>query len=207
MQWVTRQYLHLDRVATPWLITRFVDPQATFLYVPWKEEHLAPPGAIGFSLPGAELGPHDHTGTTFDKVMRKYKLDDAALAQLADVVRAGVAYVLEGYRPPANDTAGQTAVGLLAFAEGVFLTNQSDDAILAASFPVYDALYANFRVLELLKFAGQEMPDHSDGRGPSKKFEGLRQIYNESNVGGKPTPYGPATAGVQVSLGVQASLA
>ena len=205
MQWVTRQYLHLDRVATPWLITRFVDPQATFLYVPWKEEHLAPAGAIAFSIPGAELGPHDHSGTTFDKVMRKYKLDEEALDQVANVVRAGVAYVLEGYRPGPDDTLGQTAVGLLAFAEGIFLTHQSDDAILAASFPVYDALYANFRVAELLKVAGQDMPDHSDGRGPSKKFEGLRRIYNESNVDGKPTPYGPATTGVQVSLGVSAS--
>ncbi len=189
MQWVTRQYLHLDRVATPWLITRFVDPEASFVYVPWKEEHLAPAGAIAFSIPGAELGPHDHEGgTTFDKVMRKYELKDAALAQLADVIRAGVAYVMEGYRPPADDTAGQTAVGLLAFAEGVFLTNQSDDAILAASFPVYDALYANYRVLDLLKTQGLPMPDHSDGRGPSKKFEGLRKIYNDA---GKPTPYGP----------------
>ncbi|MES2414786.1 MAG: chromate resistance protein ChrB domain-containing protein [Pseudomonadota bacterium] len=190
MQWVTRQYLHLDRVATPWLITRFVDADASFAYVPWKEEHLAPAGATPFSMPGAELGPHDHSGTTFDKVMRKYKLDDPALVQLASVVRSGVAYVLEGYRPPPEDEIGQMAVGLLAFAEGVFLTNQSDDAILAASFPVYDALYANFRALALLKANGMAMPDHSDGRGPSKKFEGLRKLYNE---GGKPTPYGPAT--------------
>lgn len=52
MQWVTRQYLHLDRVATPWLITRFVDAEATFVYVPWKEEHLAPAGAMRFQSPG-----------------------------------------------------------------------------------------------------------------------------------------------------------
>jgi hypothetical protein len=94
---------------------------------------------------------------------------------------------------------------LLAFAEGVFMTHQSDDAILAASFRVYDALYANFRVAELLKVAGQNVPGHSDGRGPSKKFECLCRIYNESNRGGKPTPFGPATTGVQVSLGVSAN--
>ncbi len=188
MQWVTRQYLHLDRVATPWLITRFVDAEATFVYVPWKEEHLAPAGAIAFSMPGAELSPHDHSGSTFDKVMRKYSISAPGLEQLAAVVRAGIAYVLEDFRPAPDDQIGQTAVGLLAFAEGVFLTNQSDDAILAASFPVYDALYANFRVLALMKAQGLAMPDHSDGRGPSKKFEGLRKIYNDA---GKPTPYGP----------------
>jgi len=190
MKWVTRQYLHLDRVATPWLIVRFIDPDAEFTFVPWKEEHLAPADAIGFAIPGAELGSHDHDGTTFAKVMRKYKLVDPALDRMAEVIEAGVAYVLEDYRPPAADHAGQTAVGLLAFAEGVFLTHQSDLGILAASFPVYDALYANFKVLELLKSKKMEMPNDHDGRGPSKMFEGLRRLYNE---GGKPTPYGPPT--------------
>lgn len=190
MKWVTRNNLHLDRVATPWLITRFIDPDAEFTFVPWKEEHLAPSDAIAFSIPGAELGPHDHDGTTFAKVMRKFKLVDPALDRMAEVIHAGVAYVLEDYRPAADDHAGQTAVGLLTFAEGVFLTHQTDHAILAASFPVYDAMYANFKVLELLKSKKLEMPDHHDGRGPSKKFEGLRRLYNEA---GQPTPYGPAT--------------
>lgn len=190
MKWVTRQNLHLDRVATPWLIVRFIDPQAEFTFVPWKEEHLAPADAIAFSIPGAELGPHDHEGTTFLKVMRKYKLADPALDRMAEVVRAGVAYVLEDYRPPADDHAGQTAVGLLAFAEGVFLTHQTDEGILAASMPVYDAMYANFKTVERLRAMKLDMPDDLDGRGPSKKFEQLRRLYNEA---GKPTPYGPPT--------------
>lgn len=54
------------------------------------------------------------------------------------------------------------------------MTHQSDNAILAARFSVYDALYANFRVAEPLKVARQDLPDHSDGRGPSQKFEDLR---------------------------------
>ena len=73
---------------------------------------------------------------------------------------------------------------MLAFAEGVRLTHQTDDGILAASLPVYDALYANFRVYELIKAKGLPLPDHSDGRGPRSEYEGLRRIYNE---GGKPS--------------------
>ena len=81
------------------------------------------------------------------------------------------------------------AVGLLAFAEGVRLTHQTDDGILAARLPVYDALYANFRVCELARTKGLPLPDHSDGRRPSSEYEGLRRIYND---GGKPSPYWPA---------------
>ena len=157
--------------------------------MPWTEEHLAPPDAIPFSMPGVQLGTHDSAGSTFDKVMRKYKITDPSVAELGSVVRAGIAYVMKGCRPAADDRIGQMAVGLLAFPEGVRLTHQTDDGILAASLPVYDALYANFRVYELIKAKGLALPDHSDGRGPSSESEGLRRIYND---GGKPSPYWPA---------------
>lgn len=57
MKWVTRDYVHLDRVASPWLITRFVDPQAEFVFVPWGAEDQRAADAIPLALPGAELGP------------------------------------------------------------------------------------------------------------------------------------------------------
>ena len=104
-------------------------------------------------------------------------------------MRAGIAYVMRGFRSATDDRIGQMAVGLLAFAEGVRLTHQTDDGILAASLPVYDALYANFRVYEPAKVKGLALPDHSDGRGPSCEYEGLRRIYNDS---GNPSPYWPA---------------
>ena len=59
MKWVTRDYVHLDRVACPWLIKRFIDKEAEFVFVPWGEESKRPADAIPFALPGAELGPHD----------------------------------------------------------------------------------------------------------------------------------------------------
>ncbi len=141
MKWVTRDFVHLDRVASPWLIKRFVDPEAAFVFVPWLKEEQRPADAVPLGLPGAELGPHDADGTTFEKIVRKYRLDDPAIARIGNIVRAGVDFVLHGFRPAPEDVDGQTAVGLvIARGEGLYLVHQTDDAILAASFGVYDAL-------------------------------------------------------------------
>jgi hypothetical protein len=147
--------------------------------VPWGQEQLAPTGAIPLALPGAELGPHDAESCTFEKVMKKYGLRGSALARMGRVIRAGIDYVLHDYLPASDDSDGQIAVGLLAYAEGVMLVHQDDDAILRASFPVYDALYANFQVHAHMQEQGVVF-DHKggDGRGPSAVFEGQREIYN-----------------------------
>lgn len=180
MLWVTREYLHLDRVATPWLICRFVDKDAKFCYVPWKCEYLAPENAIPLALPGAELGPHDHDGSTFGKVLKKYDIKNDALDRICKIINLGIAYVLEGYQPGSTDHDGQIAVGLLATAEGISLTNQTDDEILAASFPVYDALYANFSTQNAMREQGVVLTHPpQDGRGPSQIFEVTRQVYNK----------------------------
>jgi hypothetical protein len=178
MKWVTRDYVHLDRVASPWLIKRFVDRDAEFVFVPWSRDHRMPADAIPIALPGAELGPHDATGTTFDKIVAKYAIDDPAIARMARVIRAGVAYVLEGYRPPSDDEDGQTAVGLLAFAEGMLLTHRQDSGILDASFLIYDALYANFRTHALVASRGLALPKRDAGRGPAPEIEFLRGVYD-----------------------------
>ena len=178
MKWVTREYVHLDRVASPWLIKRFVDRDAEFVFVPWLQEDQRPNDAIPFGLPGAELGPHDASGTTFQKIAAKYELSDPAIARLGHVIRAGVAYVLEGFRPGPDDVDGQIAVGLLAFAEGMALVQQRDNAILDASYVVYDALYANFRTHALVESQGLTVPGNLDGRGPSLEFEFRRSVYN-----------------------------
>ena len=63
MKWVTRDFVHLDRVASPWLIKRFVDRDAEFVFVPWLEEDARPPDAVPLALPGGELSAHDAAGT------------------------------------------------------------------------------------------------------------------------------------------------
>lgn len=176
MKWVTKDFVHLDRVATPWLVRRFVDPEAQFVFVAWDRQDSAPADAVAFGLDGAELGPHDASGTTFAKTLRKFDLRDPALERMAAVIDAGVRCAVHGDRPAADDTDGQIAVGLLAISEGITVRTASDDEVLAASFPVYDALYAHFSVRATVAAGGIVVP--RPGRaGPGDKVRLLRALY------------------------------
>ncbi len=174
MKWVTRNYVHLDRVACPWLIRRFVDHDATFVFVEWGAKEW-PADAIPFALPGAELGPHDASGPTFTKILDKYRLADPALVRIGRVIKAGVDVVLHDYVPGADDVDGQVAVGLLAVSEGMMLTHLTDPTVLEASYPVYDALYANFKAHALVEERGLTLPLPTS-RGPAEKTEFLRAV-------------------------------
>jgi hypothetical protein len=177
MKWVTKDYVHLDRVACPWLIKRFIDRDAEFAFVPWDAQDRVPPDAIPFAIAGAELGPHDDSGPTFRKILDKYRLEDAALERIALVIRAGVDHVLHGYRPGPADTNGQIAVGLLAVSEGMMLNHPGDAQILEASYPVYDALYANFKAHALMESRGIAMPKPT-ASGPKEKTDLLRGLLS-----------------------------
>ena len=76
MKWVTYDYLHLDRVATAWLVLRFIDTAAQVTFIDRGDEAHAPDGAIAFGIPGSAFGPHDGDGTAFRKVMRGYRVVD-----------------------------------------------------------------------------------------------------------------------------------
>jgi hypothetical protein len=178
MKWVTRAYVHLDRVASPWLIQRFIDPAAEFVFVPWGEESTRPADAIAFALPGSEFGPHDAQGTTFAKLRRGHGLEDPALITLERVIALGVDHVLHGYEPAAGDRLGQIAVGLLAIAEGMLLARRDDATIIRDSLVFYDALYTQFRAEHLLESGNLVPPGHGDGRGPTSKVEFLRRLVD-----------------------------
>lgn len=139
MKWVTRDHIHLDRVAAPWLIRRFVDPEARFVFVPWGNDVTLPSDAIPFGLPGVELSSHDQNGTTFSKIVRKYGIDDPAVKMLDGIVAAGVAHAIgcepAGASPP-------EAIGLAAFAEGMLMWAATDEENLEKSMALYDALYS-----------------------------------------------------------------
>ena len=134
MQWITRARPKVDRVACPWLIKRFVDPEPEFLYVPADEvmEAAKREGAIPFDVPDVELG-HNGPECTFDAIIKKYNLTDPALQRLATIVR--------GADTSAKDLAPESA-GLEAIAEGFRLAYQDDHELLERETPVYDALYA-----------------------------------------------------------------
>src|SRR3989441_603111 len=138
MKWITRKDIKVDRVACPWLIKRFVDPQADFLFV--EEEDLLEQAkqqvAIPFDAPKIEAIKLNHRGPrcTFEAIIEDYAISDPALQKLALIVRAA-------------DVKGQESVaaegiGLRSIAQGFAAMGLSDEDRLARQFPIYDALYA-----------------------------------------------------------------
>ncbi len=135
MKWLTRSHVHVDRVACPWLITRFIDNEAEFLFVPKNqiEKVAAETGAIPFDAPGVELG-HKEGGCSFESIMAKYGLADPGLVRLAKIVHAADV--------AADIDTDPIARGLEAIATGFSLRFPDDEENLARQFEVYDALYA-----------------------------------------------------------------
>ena len=136
MKWVTRERAKVDRIACPWLIKRFVDPNAEFVFVPADKviEVAKQQGATPFDVPGVELGHHGDN-VSFDAFIEKYKLgDDPALVELARIVRGADSHKL--------DLTPQSA-GLDAIAEGFRQIVKDDFDNMSKQFHVYDALYAS----------------------------------------------------------------
>jgi hypothetical protein len=134
MKWVTRERPKIDRIACPWLIARFIDPEAEFIYVP-KDKVMSEAerlGAIPFDVSGVELGHHGPL-CSFDAFIRKYGLNDPALERLALIVR--------GADTDAHDLAPEAA-GLVALSLGLGYNYQDDHELLAQGMVLYDALYA-----------------------------------------------------------------
>ncbi len=134
MKWVTREKAKVDRIACPWLIKKFVDHQAEFLFVPADKvmDVAKEQNAIPFDVPNVELG-HQGEKCSFDAIVEKYKLQDRALLELAKIVRGA---------DTANRTLTSESSGLNAIAEGFRLITKDDFDNIAKQFYVYDALYA-----------------------------------------------------------------
>lgn len=134
MKWVTRERPKIDRIACPWLITRFIDGEATFLFVePDAVANTASETeAIPFDVPGVELS-HDGESCSFDAFLRKYNLTEPALQELARIVR--------GADTDRLDLAPQSA-GLLAISLGLSHNFSNDQEMLKVGMVVYDALYS-----------------------------------------------------------------
>jgi hypothetical protein len=137
MKWITRERARVDRIACPWLITRFIDPRPELLFVPAAQvlDTARRTGAIPYDVPGVELGHHGPR-CSFDAFLERYELDDPALARLAPIVRGAD-----------TDDRGLTAEspGLYAAATGFQAISRDDAENMARQFPLYDALYAYCR--------------------------------------------------------------
>lgn len=134
MKWITRERPKIDRIACPWLVARFVDPGAEFLFVPAARVRavVQETGAIPYDVPDVELS---HVGElcSFDAFLKKYRLDDPALHDLAVIVRGA-----DTGRP---DLAPESP-GLLALSLGLSALYVDDHEMLRHGMTMYDAFYA-----------------------------------------------------------------
>jgi hypothetical protein len=134
MKWITREKVKVDRVACPWLIKRFVDEKAEFLFVPTEEVMRTAKeiGATPFDVEGCDLGHHGED-VSFNTILKRYDLNDPALLLLGEIVRAADSH------PQKPHPAGE---GLRWIAFGFNALGLSDHEILPREFIVYEALYA-----------------------------------------------------------------
>ncbi|MHA1865297.1 MAG: chromate resistance protein ChrB domain-containing protein [Candidatus Heimdallarchaeaceae archaeon] len=167
MLWVTRDYVHVDRVACPWLIKQFVDKKAQFIFLPREEitEFVEKTGAIPFDTgTGIELDHFERDGIkycTFDAIIEKYNLtEDPALAKLRKIVRSG-----DTEREPSE----KLAYGLEAVASGAPLLCESDHDALELEFPFYDILYAYLQREVILERYKKEIAELKT-RGERRNF-------------------------------------
>ena len=129
MRWVTRSGCHVDRAACAWLIRRFIDPAAEFLFVDDPDE--APPDAMGFDMRGAGLSHHEGD-CSFETFLRRYTLDDPALDEIGRIIHEAD---LADERFDAPE-----AVGLDVLIRGLSMT-LDDAGVLEATGPLFDGLY------------------------------------------------------------------
>ena len=131
MKWITREKVKVDRVACPWLIQRFIDPEAEFVFLPADTNWSNITNGTVYDVPNCELGHHGED-VSFDSNLKKYQLNDSALELLAEIVRAADSHPSEPH--PAGE-------GLRWIAHGFSALGLSDHDILSREFIVYDALY------------------------------------------------------------------
>jgi hypothetical protein len=135
MKWITREKVKVDRVACPWLIKKFIDPEAEFIFLSANTDWSAIAEGYVYDVPGCELGHHGED-VSFNTLLKKYDLIDPALMLLGELVRAADSH------PSNPHPAGE---GLRWVAFGFSALGLSDHEILEREFIVYDALYAECR--------------------------------------------------------------
>ena len=135
MKWITRSHVHVDRVACPWLIKRFVDNEATFIFTSAKniDDVAAREKAIPFDAPGARLGHHEGR-CSFESIILEYGLTDSALLRMARIIHsADISADMD------NDPLAR---GIEAIAQGFSIRFPNDEENLQRQFELYDSLYA-----------------------------------------------------------------
>ena len=171
MKWVTREYVHVDRTACPWLIKNFIDLQAEFIFVPVEkiEDIVKTQGAIPFDAPGVKLGHHNGK-CSFETIIEEYKLKDPVLKELAKIVHSA----------DTRDTElAPEGIGLSAIMTGARFNVKDDFEAVEKAAYVYNALYS-YSKFKLLRVK------HKDELGEmnrKQQREFLRRKMQEETVG------------------------
>jgi len=138
MKWVTREFVHVDRTACPWLIKKYIDSQAEFMFVPVEkiEEVVKMQGATPFDAPGVKLG-HKDDKCSFETIMEAYGINDPVLHELAKIIRSA---------DTRDVTLAPEGMGLSAIMTGARLNVKDDFEAVERAAYVYDALYSYCRL-------------------------------------------------------------
>jgi hypothetical protein len=170
MKWITREHVHVDRVACPWLIKKYVDPEAKFLFVPaaMLNEIAKKEGAIPFDAEGVELG-HQGNDCSFETIIKKYNIKDSILDQVAKIVHSADIAVDSDKAPEAR--------GLEAISRGqMFLVKDDYEAIERGSF-LYDCLYMYCKYNQVIKDHDQEIRN----AGKDDRFALIKILVSKSD--------------------------
>jgi len=169
VKWVTREHVHVDRVACPWLIRKFVDPDAEFIFVPVEkiEETVRKEGAIPFDAPRVKLG-HKGNKCSFDAIIEKYHLKDEALQELAKIVRGA---------DTEDKKLAPESIGLEAIASGSMIIVKDDHEAIRKGKYVYDSLYAYCK----LKILREKYKKELEKMDRKQRFEFLKKKVKKKN--------------------------
>lgn len=171
LKWITRKHVHVDRIASPWLIKKFIDPEAEFNFVPWPGTELKPEDGIPIDIPGVELGHHNNK-CTFETLIEKYNLFEK------DPVLKDMAKIIHGADVAEDMAKIPEAAGLEVISGGMIWISKDDHEALEKGFLLYDALYTNLKVRQLRKKHQSQLENMSR----NEAIEFLRkQLKNQSS--------------------------
>ena len=171
MKWVTREFVHVDRTACPWLIKKFIDPQAQFIFVPTEKiaEIAETQGATPFDAPGVKLGHRDGK-CSFETIIEEYKLEDPVLHELAKIVHSA----------DTRDTElAPEGIGLNAVMTGARFNVKDDFEAVEKAAYVYDALYTYCKI----KLLRKKYKDELGEKTRKQRMEFLRRKMQEKTTG------------------------
>jgi hypothetical protein len=170
VKWVTREFVHVDRTACPWLIKKFIDPQAEFIFAPTEKmaEVAKTQGAIPFDAPGVRLG-HKDGKCSFETITEEYKLKDPVLHELAKIVHSA----------DTQDTElASEGIGLSAIMTGARFNVKDDFEAVEKAAYVYDALYTYCK----LKLLREKYKDELGKMNRKQQREFLRRKMQEETT-------------------------